>query len=150
MDVIERTEGIFANGAVTGSFSYLFASAASSRTGSSTGESLSEYDSGFDGSSSALNVTENPFDESSFTGEQFQVAGIKGKIIDRARGIIKDTNVDGPNGTRIVQFRYKKQPVLRLDYGPYKGTHSEPRLHLHLPKIYPKKHIPLDPRSFFD
>ncbi|HTC21775.1 MAG TPA: RHS repeat-associated core domain-containing protein, partial [bacterium] len=56
----------------------------------------------------------------------------------------------GPSGTRIFQISYDCQPILRLDYGPYRGTHGEPRLHLHLPTLFPDVHIPLDPRSWFD
>jgi hypothetical protein len=66
------------------------------------------------------------------------------------RKILRDIKVDGPKGTRIVQLRYKKIPLVRLDYGPYKGTGGEPRLHLHLPRILPNTHIPLDPRRLFD
>jgi RHS repeat-associated protein len=68
----------------------------------------------------------------------------------RLPGLAKDLNVDGPKNTRICQVRYKKQPVFRLDYGPYKGTQGEPRLHMHLPGVNPDLHIPLDPRTLID
>ncbi|MGH8491383.1 MAG: RHS repeat-associated core domain-containing protein [Gammaproteobacteria bacterium] len=60
--------------------------------------------------------------------------GLRVKAIKK---VWDDLNFDGSDGTRICQVRYKKQPVIRLDYGPYKGTHGEPRLHGHLPKIAP-------------
>ena len=72
------------------------------------------------------------------------------KILAVTKQIVKDTSIDGPKGTRICQLRYKSLPVVRIDYGPYSGTHGEPRLHGHLPSIWPRLHIPLDPRSFFD
>ena len=64
----------------------------------------------------------------------------------------KDLDFDGPaaSGTRICQIRFKKLPVARLDYGPFRGTHGQLRLHGHLPRLLPDKHIPLDPRSLFD
>jgi len=68
----------------------------------------------------------------------------------KIKDLSKNIDIDGPKGTRICQVRFKKQPVIRLDFGPFKGTHGEPRLHGHLPKLFPDKHIPLDPRSFFD
>jgi hypothetical protein len=80
-------------------------------------------------------------------------------IIDaakRARQVIRDTDFDGPapaflnhgNG-KVCQIRYKKKPVLRIDYQPLPGSNNESRLHLHLaPNM--ERHIPLDPRSLVD
>ncbi len=62
----------------------------------------------------------------------------------------KGLSCQGPLGTRIFQISYDCQPIIRLDYGPYGGTHGQPRLHLHLPTLFPGVHIPLDPRSIFD
>jgi len=67
----------------------------------------------------------------------------------------KNIKVDGPGqpGTReqgrICQIRYKSQPIIRIDYWQYPGTGGEPRLHMHLDKLFPGKHIPLDPRVWF-
>ena len=51
-----------------------------------------------------------------------------------------DLNFEGPEakfkrqGTgRVCQIRYKKKPVLRLDYNRYKGTKGQPKLHYHSP-----------------
>jgi len=66
------------------------------------------------------------------------------------RWVKNNIQIDGPLGMRICQIRFKKQPIIRLDYGPYKGTHGKPRLHLHFPKLLPDVHIPLDPRILFD
>jgi hypothetical protein len=70
--------------------------------------------------------------------------------VARLREAIKNIQVDGPSGTRIIQLRYQRLPVVRLDYGPYPGTHGQPRLHGHLPRMFPDKHIPLDPLRFTD
>jgi len=72
------------------------------------------------------------------------------KAIDVTKQFLKDLTFDGPDRTRVCQIRYRKKPVIRIDYGPYAGTHGEPRLHGHLPQIDPDLHIPLDPRSLFD
>lgn len=68
----------------------------------------------------------------------------------RLRHVIKNIQIDGPRGTRIIQLRYQRLPVVRFDYGLYPGTHGQPRLHGHPPRILPGKHIPLDPRRFTD
>jgi RHS repeat-associated protein len=60
--------------------------------------------------------------------------------------LLRRLSLDGPRGTRLLQLRYNGLPIIRLDYGPYPGTLGQPRLHLHLPKIWPNWHIPLDPR----
>lgn len=72
------------------------------------------------------------------------------KAWDAGKKLAKDVDVDGPKGTRVCGIRYKNQPIARLDYGAYKGTHGENRLHLHLDKWFPGTHIPVDPRSVFD
>ena len=56
----------------------------------------------------------------------------------------------GQKEQEFVKLDLRKKPIFRLDNGPFKGTHGEPRLHGHLPTILPNKHIPLDPRSLFD
>lgn len=66
----------------------------------------------------------------------------------RAKQIWDDTTIDGPYGTRICGIRYKKQPLARVYYGPYKGPKGKPRLHLHL-KGREGEHIPIDPRDWF-
>ena len=71
-------------------------------------------------------------------------------VLSGYKWVRQRVTIDGPCGTRIIQIRWVKEPVFRLDYGPYKGTHGQPRLHGHLPKIFPDKHIPLDPRDIFD
>ena len=44
-------------------------------------------------------------------------------------------NIDGPGGTRIVGFRWKKQPIFRLDYGPIPGSGRKKVLHCHVPFV---------------
>ena len=73
----------------------------------------------------------------------------------KAKKFVDDLNFDGPsaglkygNG-RICQIRYKKQPVIRLDYHPYTGTNNESRLHLNI-GTGEDNHISLDPRSLRD
>jgi uncharacterized protein RhaS with RHS repeats len=73
------------------------------------------------------------------------------KVWPIIKKVAKDIKIDGPQrGGRICQIRYKSEPVLRIDYDAYPGTNNKRRLHGHLPKVWPKLHIPLDPRSFND
>jgi hypothetical protein len=64
-------------------------------------------------------------------------------------GDLPDVQIDGPNGTRLIQLRIDGMPAIRLDYGPYPGTEGDPMLHLHLPMIWPDWHIPIDPRMWW-
>jgi len=66
-----------------------------------------------------------------------------------------DLSFDGPsaglqygNG-RVCQVRYKKKPVVRLDYQPYPGSKGQSRLHLDFDSIG-VKHVPVDPRRIWD
>jgi RHS repeat-associated protein len=77
------------------------------------------------------------------------------KSANKTKKIWDDLNFDGPspglqhgNG-RVCQVRYKKKPVIRLDYQPYPGTKGESRLHLDFDSLG-IKHVPLDPRRLFD
>jgi RHS repeat-associated protein len=66
-----------------------------------------------------------------------------------AAAATKDMHIDGPSGGgRLIQLRYDRTPLVRIDYAPYPGTNGQPRLHGHLPWLLPDTHIPLDPRSF--
>jgi RHS repeat-associated protein len=65
--------------------------------------------------------------------------------------LLKGVKLDGPSGGgRIFQFRYRSVPIIRIDLHPYPGTNGVPRLHMHLPWLAPRMHIPLDPRRWFD
>ena len=77
------------------------------------------------------------------------------KGLQKAKEIWHDTDFDGPspgfkhgNGS-ICQIRYKKHPVIRLDYQPIPGSHGQSRAHLHFGKDK-KKHRSIDPRSLRD
>jgi hypothetical protein len=54
--------------------------------------------------------------------------------------------IDGPCGTRIVQIRWMKVPVFRLDYGPIPESGGSPVLHCHVKWVNNcKSHIPIWP-----
>ena len=96
-------------------------------------------------------VRNNPLNYVDPTGNILKlVLRLAPKIFKTFKKLFKQLDLSGPKGTRVCQVRFKKQPIIRLDYGPYKGTKGKSRLHLHLPRLFPKKHIPLDPRRIFD
>lgn len=73
----------------------------------------------------------------------------------KTKKIWDDLDFDDPNpglkhgNGRLCQVRYKKKPIIRLDYQPYPGTKGKSRLHLDLDSL-DIKHVPLDPRRLFD
>lgn len=83
------------------------------------------------------------------TGENPLVKNIINKALEKSH-----IKVDGPspglvhgNG-RIFGIRLKNNNIFRLDYQPIPSSAGESRLHCHIKDS--EKHIPLDPRSFFD
>ena len=54
-----------------------------------------------------------------------------------ARHVWRNTKVDGYNGSRVVQVRWKSKPVFRLDY---KSNPSPTKLHMHFGNM--KHHRP--------
>ena len=44
------------------------------------------------------------------------------------RFVFRNINIDGYNGSRIIQFRWRKRPIFRIDY---KANPSPTKLHLH-------------------
>jgi RHS repeat-associated protein len=73
-------------------------------------------------------------------------------LASRAYGAAKKLRFDGPaaRGSRLCQIRYGNLPLIRLDYDAYPGTGGRDRLHLHIPPLFGNRHIPVDPRRFFD
>ena len=55
-------------------------------------------------------------------GERF------GSLFTWGKGVWKQTNFDGYNGSRIFQIRWRSRPVFRLDY---KDNPSPTKLHMH-------------------
>ena len=62
-------------------------------------------------------------------GAAFRVLQNSGRYVyNKGRYVWRNTNVDGYNGSRIFQLRWRQRPVYRLDY---KGNPSPSKLHMH-------------------
>ncbi len=59
------------------------------------------------------------------------------RLYNGARYIYRNTNIDGYNGSRLFQVRWKKRPVFRADY---KANPSPAKLHFHYGNM--KSHRP--------
>ena len=77
------------------------------------------------------------------------------KIARPVKKLWDDLDFDGPgaglahgNG-RVCQIRYKRKPVVRLDYQPIPGSNGQSRAHLHFGRDQ-SKHYSIDPRSLRD
>ncbi len=78
-----------------------------------------------------------------------------GIAISKTRSMWRNVNVDGPgkglkyaNG-RIIQIRYRKLPIFRMDFHPIPGSRGASRLHIHVGRDM-TRHRSINPRGFFD
>lgn len=60
-----------------------------------------------------------------------------GYVVKYGGKVLRNTRIDGYNGSRIFQVRWKKRPVYRLDY---KANPSPSKLHMHFGNM--KHHRP--------
>ncbi len=63
--------------------------------------------------------------------ESIKGVGIRDRIYNAAKHVWDNTQIDGYNGTRIIQVRWKNRPIMRIDN---KDNPSPTKVHIHFGK----------------